>query len=320
MYFWKFLANFVIMKNSIDFLPERKQRDLRELVRLIRDEVKDVVMVILYGSYARNTYVECDERRDFGVRTFYISDYDLLIVTKKRLGVRESTAAARIGNRFLEGKNAEFHTHPQFINESISKLNNALSEGRYFYVDILAQGIMLYDSEEYQLATPCDLDYPKIKKMAQEYFNDKFPEANEFSVVAGFTYQRGNYQMASFMLHQAAENFIKTIPLAYILYGYKEHDLDFLIKKCKPFTLELVKVFPRDTPEEERLFKLLQRAYIEARYNKKNFIVTKADIDALISKVDVGFGYDEVLFVTKADITEKVCRDRIAEYDRMNGK
>ncbi|MFR5872143.1 MAG: hypothetical protein ACLUEV_11625 [Alistipes sp.] len=76
------------MKNSIDFLPERKQRDLHELVRLIRDEVKDVVMVILYGSYARNTYVECDERRDFGVRTFYISDYDLLVVTKKRLGVR----------------------------------------------------------------------------------------------------------------------------------------------------------------------------------------------------------------------------------------
>ena len=95
MYFWKFLANFVSMKNSIDFLPERKQRDLHELVRLIRDEVKDVVMVILYGSYARNTYVECDERRDFGVRTFYISDYDLLVVTKKRLGVRESTATAR---------------------------------------------------------------------------------------------------------------------------------------------------------------------------------------------------------------------------------
>ena len=87
---------------------------------------------------------------------------------------------ARIGNRFLEGKNAEFHTHPQFINESISKLNNALSEGRYFYVDILAQGIMLYDSEEYQLATPCDLDYPKIKKMAQEYLNNKFSRANSF--------------------------------------------------------------------------------------------------------------------------------------------
>ena len=34
------------MKQSIDFLPERKQRDLHELVGLIRDEVKDVVMII----------------------------------------------------------------------------------------------------------------------------------------------------------------------------------------------------------------------------------------------------------------------------------
>ena len=306
MYFWKFLANFVIMKNSIDFLPERKQRDLRELVRLIRDEVKDVVMVILYGSYARNTYVECDERRDFGVRTFYISDYDLLIVTKKRLGVRESTAAARIGNRFLEGKNAEFHTHPQFINESISKLNNALSEGRYFYVDILAQGIMLYDSEEYQLATPCDLDYPKIKKMAQEYLNNKFSRANSFLFDVPNTLKRKDYKQASFYLHQATENFLKSIPLVYVLYGYKEHDLEFLIEKCKPYTLELAKVFPRDTPEEERLFKLLQRAYVEARYND-DFAVTKDDTDALTVRVE-----------RLRDITEKVCRDRIAFYDSAN--
>ena len=298
MYFWKFLANFVIMKNSIDFLPERKQRDLRELVRLIRDEVKDVVMVILYGSYARNTYVECDERRDFGVRTFYISDYDLLIVTKKRLGVRESTAAARIGNRFLEGKNAEFHTHPQFINESISKLNNALSEGRYFYVDILAQGIMLYDSEEYQLATPCDLDYPKIKKMAQEYLNNKFSRANSFLFDVPNTLKRKDYKQASFYLHQATENFLKSIPLVYVLYGYKEHDLEFLIEKCKPYTLELAKVFPRDTPEEERLFKLLQRAYVEARYND-DFAVSKDDTDALTVRVE-----------RLRDITDKVCRDR----------
>ena len=308
MYFWKFLANFVIMKNSIDFLPERKQRDLRELVRLIRDEVKDVVMVILYGSYARNTYVECDERRDFGVRTFYISDYDLLIVTKKRLGVRESTAAARIGNRFLEGKNAEFHTHPQFINESISKLNNALSEGRYFYVDGLAQGIMLYDSEEYQLATPCDLDYPKIKKMAQEYLNNKFSRANSFLFDVPNTLKRKDYKQASFYLHQATENFLKSIPLVYVLYGYKEHDLEFLIEKCKPYTLELAKVFPRDTPEEERLFKLLQRAYVEARYND-DFAVTKDDTDALTVRVE-----------RLRDITEKVCRDRIAFYDSANRK
>ena len=95
------------MKNSIDFLPERKQRDLRELAALIRDEVKDVVMIILYGSYAVNTYVERDERRDYGVRTIYMSDYDLLVVTKRRLGERESTVEARVRERFAAGKNDE---------------------------------------------------------------------------------------------------------------------------------------------------------------------------------------------------------------------
>ena len=47
MYFWKNIANFVNMKSDITFLSERKQRDLHELVALIREEIRDVVMIIL---------------------------------------------------------------------------------------------------------------------------------------------------------------------------------------------------------------------------------------------------------------------------------
>lgn len=298
------------MKHSIDFLPEHKRCDLHQLVGLIRDEVKDAVMIILYGSYARGAghYVECDERRDFGVKTYYISDYDLLVVTRRRLGVREGTVSKRVGERFMEGKDTQFQTRPQIINESISKLNDALSEGRYFYVDIISQGVMLYDSGEYQLATPRKLNFAEIKEMAAEYFNNKFPEATDFSYHAKVAFERETYQMASFMLHQATESYLKTIPLVYILYGYKEHDLEYLLDKCKPFTMELSQVFPRDTEEEERLFKLLQRAYIESRYNKKNFIVTEADIDALIPKIEL-----------LRDLTEKVCKERFAWYHRQSG-
>ena len=306
MCFWKNLANFVGMKNSIDFLPERKQRDLHELAALIRDEVKDVVMIILYGSYAANTYVERDERRDYGVRTIYMSDYDLLVVTKRRLGERESTVEARVRERFAAGKNDENLPRPQIINESISKLNDALTMGRYFYVEIVAKGIMLYDSGECQLATPGELDYAEIKKMAEEYYGDKFSDGLDFFKGANFYYQEENYHMTAFMLHQATESFLKTIPLVYILYGYKEHDLQFLIEKCKPYTLELAKVFPCDTDEEKRLFDLLRRAYLEARYNKKNFIVTKADIDALVPKIEL-----------LRDIVEKGCRLQIAYYSSL---
>lgn len=308
MCFWKNLANFVGMKNSIDFLPERKQRDLHELAALIRDEVKDVVMIILYGSYAANTYVERDERRDYGVRTIYMSDYDLLVVTKRRLGERESTVEARVRERFAAGKNDENLPRPQIINESISKLNDALTMGRYFYVEIVAKGIMLYDSGECQLATPGELDYAEIKKMAEEYYDDKFSDGLDFFKGANFYYQEENYHMTAFMLHQATESFLKTIPLVYILYGYKEHDLQFLIEKCKPYTLELAKVFPCDTDEEKRLFDLLRRAYLEARYNDK-FVVTKADIDALVPKIEL-----------LRDIVEKVCEEQIVEYKRLSGR
>ena len=53
MFYWKNLRNFVDMKTSIDFLPKFAQRDLRQLVALIREEIQDVGMVILFGSYAK---------------------------------------------------------------------------------------------------------------------------------------------------------------------------------------------------------------------------------------------------------------------------
>ncbi len=304
MFYWKNIVNFGNMQSSIDFLPERKQRDLYELVGLIRDEVKDVVMIILYGSYARNTYVELDIQRDYGGgKIQFMSDYDILVVTKRRLGSRESTVNSRIKDRFLRDK-GEFQTYPQIINESISKFNNALSEGRYFYVDILAEGIMLYDSGECSPATPRELNFSEIKDMALEYYEENHDDAKTHFSHFELDYSNKNYIFCSFDLHQVTEKLLKAIPLVNILYGYNEHRLDFLIEKCKPYTLELAKVFPRDTDEEKRLFDLLQRAYIEARYNKKKFVVTKEDIDALIPKVE-----------RLRDIVDRVCRDRIAYYE-----
>ena len=72
-----FLANFVSMKKSLNYLPAEKRQDLRQLVAIIREEVKDVVMVILYGSYARGTFVDYDQRIEYGVKTYFMSDYDI---------------------------------------------------------------------------------------------------------------------------------------------------------------------------------------------------------------------------------------------------
>ncbi len=297
-----FLANFVNMKKSLNYLPAEKRRDLRQLVEIICDEVKGCVMIVLYGSYARGTYVDYDQRIEYGVKTYFMSDYDIMIVTERRMGVMEHTIYAKILRRFFVNKAWENHMHPQFIYESIAELNKALDKSRYFYTDIKKEGVMLYNNGKYKLARRRKLNYAEIAEIAQEYYDNTFQRARQFLKGAEFFLVDGDNKMASFNLHQAAENFLRTIPLVHILYGYKEHDMAYLMNQCKKHTLEIYKAFPQDTEEERRLFKLLQDAYVQARYNK-NFIVTKADIDALIPKIEL-----------LRDIVEKVCKERIAGY------
>lgn len=304
MCFWKILPKFGGMKTSIDFLPPRKQRDLRYLVAIARKEIKDVAKIILFGSYAKNNYVDCDVTHAFGITEFYISDYDLLIVTKRRLGGKESTVVSRIREEFLKDKN-QFHTSLQIITESIKELNNELSEGHCFYVDIVNDGILLYDSGEHDLETPRDLNYTEIESKATKFYIGNGVKANDYWEDAQTNISKNKFTHASFFLHQVTEYLLKAIPLVFILYRYKEHDLEFLIEKCKRHTLEIARVFPRNTPEEKRLFSLLQRAYVEARYND-DFTVPKDDIDALLPKIEL-----------LKQIVEKVCKERFDYYDQQ---
>lgn len=291
-----FFHNFVIMKRSIRFLPPRKRQDLQQLVSLIREQVKQVEMVILFGSYAKNKYVDYDQRIEFGTPTYYMSDYDIVILTRKPIGAVEYSLYEKIKDKFFENKNRPFHTHPQFVNYGIEDFNYALSKAHYFETEIKRDGVILYDSGAYKLARRRKLDYTEIKERAQKYFDDKFGRALSFVRSANHDINDGDNLMASFHLHQSAENFLRTIPMAFILYGHKSHDLSELMNAAKKHTTEIFKAFPRDTEEERRLFDLLQRAYIESRYNP-DFEITKADIDALIPKVEM-----------LRDIVEKVCR------------
>lgn len=104
------------MKSSINFLPAEKRRDLHQLVEIIRNEIKDCVMIILYGSYARDMYVDCDRRRDYGVTTFFMSDYDILIVTRRRLGLKEYDVL-RPHHRTVFRKQTKRILHPAAIHQ-----------------------------------------------------------------------------------------------------------------------------------------------------------------------------------------------------------
>lgn len=270
---------------------------------LIQDNVPHCEMIILYGSYAKGTFVEYDERNEFGILTSFMSDYDLLVVTS-------NTDVREVGH-LLDIVDDKYYKRPdnqvpiQFINDDIKKFNSDLSEGRYFYTGIQKQGIILYDSSNYKLEPARILDFEEIRQQAQEYFKESFNSANEFFENAKFNYSKGWYKKASFMLHQTCENYFYALRLVHTLKNSKQHNLSKLLGATHKYSPELRKIFPRHTKEEKRLFELLRLAYVEARYNSK-FVVSKEDIDTLFPKVE-----------RLRDMTEQICKSQIEAYQQM---
>ncbi len=291
------------MKKSISYLPKRKQDDLYYLVKCVLEKIPQTEMIILYGSYARNNYVEYDQRQEFGITTTYMSDYDILVVTSGTSDKSVGNKLDSIDHKYYE--KSDTRTPVQFINEDIKELNKQLEEGRYFYTEIKKDGVLLYDSGRVKLVRRRKLNFAEIQKQAQEYFEQKSKRANSFIEDVINAYKRKDFVQASFYLHQACENYYYAINLVFTQQNSKQHNLSKLLMSVRKYSDDLSTIFIKTDPEDKRLFKLIKAAYVEARYNP-DFVVTKEDIDALIPKVE-----------KLGEITKRICEQRIREYGAM---
>jgi HEPN domain-containing protein len=70
------------------------------------------------------------------------------------------------------------------------------------------------------------------------------------------------------MLHQATERYLDATLLIYTGYKPKSHNIEELANETAPLHPALAGAMPRTEKEDHRLFGVLKRAYIEARYSK----------------------------------------------------
>ena len=288
------------MKTSLEHLPDYHQERIRRIAAEIAEKVAGCEMVILYGSYARGDYVEYDERMEFGYHTTFQSDYDILVILGPGSDVRiPGLQIGRLEEHYMRMRGPMI-APVQIIHEKLSHMNMYLRDARYFYKDIVEEGILLYDSGRFQLAERERIKPARFREMAQEYFDDRMDTADGFYVAMRSLYDISNFKLASFQLHQMAERLYHAVLLVFTLDKKKEHDLEKLRDQTKGHARSLLAAFPLNTDEEKRLFELLRRAYVEARYNSK-FVVTREDLDALIPCV-----------LRLKEIVAKVCTEKIA--------
>jgi len=286
------------MKKSLSHLPKYKREELQEITSIITENA-DVEMVILFGSYARGNWVE-DIYTEGHITYEYKSDYDILVIVKTHPQVRKLALWRNI--EALVRHRSTIQTRLTLIVHDLKEVNRALAKRQYFFTDIKKEGVLLYDAKRVKLAKAQQQSPEERKQTAQEDFKYWFKSANEFFVAYDLVFKKRFYKTAAFILHQATERLYITALLVFTHYKPKEHDIETLGKHVNNLDPRFLPIFPRTTPEEERLFELLKKAYIDARYNP-SYKITKKELEYLAERVK------KLQRLTKA-----ICKERIASY------
>lgn len=263
------------MRDTLDHLPTGKQRELAHVVRVLFEEFEaahattntrwkkqgSIAKLVLYGSYARGDWVD----DPIGG---YTSDYDILIVVNdERLADFEHWSAAE--DRLMRDTTITkaLSAPVSFIVHSVSDVNAQLERGRPFFIDIVRQGIALYDAEGFWFTSPRDLPPDEARAEAQTHFDEWFPSATRRFELARTALERGYTKEAAFDLHQAVERFYHCTLLVLTLYSPKSHRLNFLRSQAEQVAPELANIWDRKHRFPRRCFELLRQAYVNARYS-----------------------------------------------------
>ncbi|MDO6433258.1 nucleotidyltransferase domain-containing protein [Flavitalea sp. BT771] len=195
------------MNTSQEHLPEQKQKQLREIAGIMVKAVNPE-KVILSGSHATGRWVE-HRYTEGGITYEYISDYDILVITKSGETRKDYEVQDLIENRCL------YKTPVTVITHDIDFVNKMLTEGQYFFTDIEKEGILLYDAGNTPLTERNPLSTAEAKAIEQQYFEPWYGAAKEFYIDAQNAYQRGSCKNAAFYLHQATESIYNAIILVH---------------------------------------------------------------------------------------------------------
>lgn len=272
-----------------------KRRELNFVVEVLQEEFarktanrttpglanSKLLKVILYGSYARGDWVEDPVGR-------YFSDFDILVVTSTEDAADFpeiwADAERRLMEELAEGKN--LRTPVSLITHSIADMNEQLTKGRYFFVDIVREGITLLSVPDHAFVEAKPIPDQEALTEARRYFNEHVTAATQFRKQADHAINDGAPKIAAFDLHQAAEHLYQCLMLVMTLHTPKSHNLTRLRQMTEGFDPRLPQVWPMDSKFQKRSFELLKQGYVNARYSE-HYRVTNEELSFMRERIEV---------------------------------
>ncbi|TCU13677.1 nucleotidyltransferase and HEPN domain-containing protein [Rhizobium sullae] len=300
------------MRSSLEHLPEEKQRELARVVAIIHEEFADalsgtsaafkkrgrILKIILFGSYGRGTWV--DEPHTM---KGYRSDYDILVIVNSKQ-LAEPQFWDKTTDRLMWDKGVK--TPVGLIVHGAREVNNFLADGQYFFVDILREGIVLYELDDRPLAEPKKLSATDGLRVAKEHFERQCKSAAEFRQLANYAAENGWQNRAVFLLHQAVETAYSCLLLTLTNYSPPSHNLKFLRGLAEDQDRRLIDAWPRDQHRYIAWYNILNEAYVKARYSK-HFEITDDALGWLLARTE-----------HLHEIVAAICKERLSELEQAS--
>jgi predicted nucleotidyltransferase/HEPN domain-containing protein len=280
---------------ALGHLPERKRRELARVLKIIFEEFDAaqqsklsekqkagrILKVILFGSYSRGGWVEDH-------KSGYRSDYDILVVVNMHSVGEENELWHDVSDHFLRELlvTKTIETPVNIIVHALQDVNDQLARGRPFFIDIIRDGIILYEKEGHSFTAPKPLSEEEAREEAKEYFRRWSALSADAFELASVAIERKIWRDGAFMLHQATERLYHCVLLVLTLYNPKSHRLKFLRSSAERVEPRLIEAWPRDTKFARRCFERLDRAYVEARYSPQ-YEITDEELRWLIERIQM---------------------------------
>ena len=249
------------------------------MARRTMPSVRDgkLLKIILYGSYARGDWVADPVGR-------YYSDFDLLVVVDRGELTDVAEYWYKIEERILAKSSRRIRTPVSLIVHSLFDVNEQLGRGRYFFMDVVREGIILFDEPGHPFVEPQPLSASNALQETRTYFEEWFESAGEFYDDYRSNLEKGRLKKSAFELHQATERFYHCFLLVRTLYSPSTHNLNRLRSLAEDMELRLRDVWPRDSKFERRCYELLREAYVKARYSR-HYQITPEQLEWLGSRM-----------------------------------
>lgn len=274
-----------MMRTDLDHLPLRQQAELGRVKNMLLDGFAKatatrnqahlrngkVYKIILFGSYARNDWVDEPENG-------YQSDFDLLVIVSNPALTDIADYWYEVEDRIM--RDPSIGRLVNIIVHTLDEVNQGLLRGDYFWTDISRDGVLLHDIPGHALATPQPRTARDAYSMANDYHVKWLKLVDDAIKGAGFYVENDALRDAAFILHQATERAYSCYLLVTSFYVPRSHNIKFLRSLVEAREPRVIDAWPRIQRSDRRLFELLKRAYVEARYSDE-YPIEHADLEVL---------------------------------------